>query len=115
MHLTRHRTLPSNKTEISFPLLESWNPMTKVATIVAEVNRKRVLCRVSIEVLQEKWGASEEEPMRTVVDNRKALQTAARKVIESEGYEEDGSIIIRSENISSRHEVVYAEPNTVEN
>ncbi len=100
MHLTRHRTLPSNKTEILFPLLESWNPMTKVATIAAEVNRKRVLCRVSIEVLREKWGVSEEEPMRTVGENRIALQAAARKVIENEAYEEDGSIVIRGENIS---------------
>nr|VFK07447.1 MAG: Protein of unknown function (DUF1488) [Candidatus Kentron sp. LPFa]VFK24208.1 MAG: Protein of unknown function (DUF1488) [Candidatus Kentron sp. LPFa]VFK61807.1 MAG: Protein of unknown function (DUF1488) [Candidatus Kentron sp. UNK]VFK70001.1 MAG: Protein of unknown function (DUF1488) [Candidatus Kentron sp. UNK] len=99
MHLTRHRTLPSNKTEILFPLLESWNPMTKVATIAAEVNRKRVLCRISIEVLQEKWGASEEEPMRTVEENRAALQTAARKIIKEEAYEEDGSIVIRSEDI----------------
>nr|VFJ75548.1 MAG: Protein of unknown function (DUF1488) [Candidatus Kentron sp. FW] len=100
MHLTRHRTLPSDKTEISFPLLESWNPMTKVATIAAEVNKKRVLCRVSMEVLQEKWKVSEEEPMQTVVENRSTLQAAARRVIEDEAYEEDGSIVIRSENIS---------------
>nr|VFJ50603.1 MAG: Protein of unknown function (DUF1488) [Candidatus Kentron sp. FW]VFJ52998.1 MAG: Protein of unknown function (DUF1488) [Candidatus Kentron sp. FW] len=100
MHLTRHRTLPSDKTEISFPLLESWNPMTKVATIAAEVNKKRVLCRVSMEVLQEKWRVSEEEPMQTVVENRLTLQAAARRVIEDEAYEEDGSIVIRSENIS---------------
>nr|VFK54084.1 MAG: Protein of unknown function (DUF1488) [Candidatus Kentron sp. TUN]VFK56106.1 MAG: Protein of unknown function (DUF1488) [Candidatus Kentron sp. TUN]VFK56817.1 MAG: Protein of unknown function (DUF1488) [Candidatus Kentron sp. TUN] len=99
MHLTRHRTLPSDKIEILFPLLESWNPMTKVATIAAEVNRKRVLCRVSLEVLQEKWEVSEEEPMKTVTENRMALHAAARKVIENKAYEEDGSIIIRTENI----------------
>jgi len=73
--------------------------MTKVATIAAEVNRKRVLCRISIEVLQEKWSASEKDPMRTVMENRMALQSAARKLIEDEAYEEDGSIVIRSEDI----------------
>lgn len=100
MHLTRYRTAAPHDPEISFPtLLESWNPMTKVATIAAEVNRKRVLCRISIEVLQEQFCASAEEPMQAVAENRSVIQATARKLIENEAYEADGSIVIRRGDI----------------
>ena len=70
--------------------------MTKVATVAAEVNKKRVLCRISLEILRNKFGASEEEPMRSVALHRTAIQEAARKLIENEVYEEDGSVLIRA-------------------
>ena len=99
MHLTRHRPSTSGPTEVQFPLLECWNPMTRVATIAAEVNKKRVLCRVSIEVLQKELRASAEKPMELVADNRAVLRDAARRLIESEAFEEDGSILIRREDL----------------
>ena len=73
--------------------------MTKVATIAAQVDQKRVLCRISMEVLQKKFRASADEPMRAVAENRSVLQARARKLIEDEAFEEDGSIIIRSKDI----------------
>ena len=99
MYLTRHKTSSSGETEITFPMLECWNPMTKVATIAAQVDQKRVLCRISIEVLQKKFRASEEEPMRAVAENRSVLQEKARILIERKAFEEDGSIIIRSKDL----------------
>lgn len=96
MNLTRHRTPPiSGETEIVFPLLECWNPMTRIATIAAQVNKKRVLCRISMEILRDRFGATAEAPMEAVVENRSTIEAAARKLIESEAYEEDGSITIR--------------------
>jgi len=73
--------------------------MTKVATIAAELNKKRVLCRISLEIMIEKYGASEEDPMQSVVQHRAAIQEAARRLIENEVYEEDGSILIRERDI----------------
>ncbi len=70
--------------------------MTRVATLAADVNKNRVLCRISLEVLRDKFGASEEEPMRSVAQHRMAIQEAARKLIENEVYEEDGSVLIRA-------------------
>ena len=96
MQLSRPRTSASGDTGISFPGLECWNAMTKVATVAAEVNKRRVLCRISLEVLIDKFGASEEEPMQSVAQQRKAIQEAARKLIESEVYEEDDSVLIRA-------------------
>lgn len=69
--------------------------MTEVATIAAEVNGKRVLCRISAEVLQQKFPEPGGEPMKMVTRNRSAIRDAARRLIESEAYEEDGSIVIR--------------------
>jgi len=99
MHLTHYKTSSSAESDISFPLLESWNPLTKVATIAAQVDKRRVLCRISMEVLQKKFHASMNEPMRAVAENRSLLQARARILIENNAFEEDGSIIIRSKDI----------------
>jgi hypothetical protein len=82
-------------TSISFPRLECWNGMTKVATLVAEVDKKRVLCRISLKIMRLKFGASEEEPMKFVAMHRTSIQDAARKLIEAEAYEMDGSILVK--------------------
>lgn len=100
MYLTRHKTSTSDETEITFPMLECWNPMTKVATIAAQVDQRRVLCRISLELLQKKFRASEDEPMRAVAENRTLLQARARVLIEKEAFEEDGSIVIRSKDLN---------------
>jgi len=99
MYLTRHKTSTSDETEISFPMLECWNPMTKVASIAAQVDQRRVLCKITMEVLQKKFQASTDEPMRAVAENRSLLQAKARILIEAEAFEEDGSILIRSKDI----------------
>ena len=99
MLLTNHRTSASDDSGISFPKLACWNPMTKVATVAAEVNKNRVLCRISLKILRDKFGVSEEDPMQSVAQHRKAIQEAARRLIENEGYEEDGSILIRASDL----------------
>jgi len=81
---------------ISFPRLECWNTTTKVATIAADVDKNRVLCRISLEILRDQFGASEEEPMQFVAQHRAAIQEAARTLIENGVFEEDGSVLIRA-------------------
>jgi hypothetical protein len=73
--------------------------MTKVVTVAAEVSKKRVLCLISLETLRDKFGASEEEPMQSIAQHRTAIQEAARKLIENEAYEEDGSVLIRARDL----------------
>jgi len=96
MKLPPHRTTVSGNAGILFPGLECWNAMTKVATIAADVNKSRVLCRISLDALRDKFGPSKEEPMRFVALRRTAIHEAAVKLIEREIYEEDGSILINS-------------------
>jgi hypothetical protein len=99
MYLTRHKTSNSDETEITFPMLECWNPMTKVASIAAQVDQRRVLCKITMEVLQKVFQASVDEPMRAVAENRAVLQAKARILIEAEAFEEDGSILLRSKDL----------------
>ena len=84
---------------ISFPMLESWNPMTNVATIAADVSGKRVLCRISAELLKKRFRSPTEQPMQVVAENRTTIREAANKLMEKGAYEEDGSILIRARDI----------------
>ena len=79
----------------AFPRLESWNSTTKMATIAATVDKKRVLCRISLDILKDNFGASEEDPMHSVDEYRTNIQEVAMKLIENGSYEKDGSILIR--------------------
>lgn len=81
---------------ISFPRLESWNSIKEVATIVAIIDKKRVLCRISMDILIDKFGVLEDDPMKSVAEHRTNIQEVARRLIENEAYEEDGSILIRT-------------------
>ncbi len=84
---------------ISFPRLECWNNMTKMATIVAEVDKKRVLCRISSDSLRVKFGASDYKIMHSVVQHRMTIQEAAKRLIERNCYEEDGSVLIQTADL----------------
>lgn len=99
MQLSRRRSTSDEDTTVSFPRLECWNPMTKMATIAAEMNKRRILCRISLDVLRKKFKASTETPMQAVAENRAILQEAARKLIEAKAFEEDGSILIRQREL----------------
>lgn len=79
---------------ISFPTLQCWNPVTKTATIAAQVNGRRVCCKVKFEDLKKKFHIFSDEPMQSVVEYRAEIENAARKLIQSNDYQTDGSILI---------------------
>ena len=93
----RHRAKQDGK--ILFPALECWNPMTKAASIAAQVDGKRVLCRISESVLQKKFNASKLPPMSIVRENRTEIEAAASRLITNKAYDEDGSITIRLKDL----------------
>lgn len=100
MKITRNKTAISRDTEIHFPRLECWNDVTKMATIAAQVNKQRVLCRISQKTLGNIFGASKEEPMQSVAQHRITIQEAAKALIESNSFEEDGSILILERDLT---------------
>ena len=81
---------------ISFPRLECWNNMTKMVTVVTEVDKKRVLCRISLENLKDKFGALGDKPMQSVAQHRTEIQEAAKRLIERDDFEADGSVLIKT-------------------
>ncbi len=100
MNLTGNRNRALKKTGISFPLLECWNPLTHTATFVAQVDGRRVMCRISLDLLRKVFDAPKGPPLPTVAKNRPTLEAAARKLIEDEAFENDGSIQIRESDIA---------------
>lgn len=99
MHLARYKPTASDQSDVSFPVRECWNPMSEVAIITAEVDKRRVPCRISIEVLREKFDFSVDEPLRAVAENRSILQARSRDLIVNGAFEEDGSIVIRLKDL----------------
>jgi plasmid replication initiation protein len=84
---------------ISFPKLECLNNLTKMATIVAEVDKRRVLCRISFESLRAKFGVSDDKFIQTVAHHRSEIQDAARNLIQRQNYQEDGSVLIQTNDL----------------
>ena len=98
MHTYRRITPISDNPDISFNMRDSWNPMTRVATMAADVDQNRVLCRIPMEVLQIIFNADINEPMLAVAENRLALQAKAKTLIRNKQFEEDGSVMLQLEN-----------------
>lgn len=99
MNVIVHSPKSKNDGSISFPSLQCWNPETKVITIAAQVSGKRVSCRVSVKDLKRKYHVFKGEPMEIVTARRKEIEKAARKLIEDNSYEHDGSILIRYKDL----------------
>jgi hypothetical protein len=94
MQTTPYRTSSKINSGIIFPRLESWNSATETATIAADVDKKRVLCRIALCTLIDRFGACDESPMQLLAQHRLQIQEGARKLIEEQAYEEDGSVTI---------------------
>lgn len=99
MKLPGYRKSPHNGEEISFPRLESWNPMSKTGTVAVQVSKKRVLCRISLKILQMKFRATVENPLQAMKENRLVIEEAIKKLIEQGRYQADGSIIILASDL----------------
>ncbi|MDO9239402.1 MAG: DUF1488 family protein, partial [Methylicorpusculum sp.] len=104
MILTSHRPHEPGDIMISFPRRECCNNTTNMATVVAEVDKKRVLCRISLQSLKDKFGSidADDELMRSVAQHRTAIQEAARRLIENGHFEVDGSVLIHASFWSDR-------------
>lgn len=93
------KSTKSDDGEVSFPALQSLNPLTNVATIAAEFEGRRVLCRVKIDDLRKKFRVFKGEPMDMVIGNRKEIENAARHLIENRKFEADGSVMIKYQEL----------------
>lgn len=88
--------------KISFPKLESWNPMHEVATIAVNVDKKRVLCRISKEVLNLVAENKEAAPMDTLSNYCALFEGKAKRLIENKAFEDDRLIIIRKADMYAK-------------
>lgn len=94
MIVTSYKARKSDDENVTFPNLQCWNPVTEVATIAAQYKGRRVSCRVKINDLKKKFRFFPDQPMQLVTKHRGEIEKAARKLIEKNEFEEDGSIKI---------------------
>ena len=99
MNVLIHKRNKAGDGNISFPLLQCWNPVTQVATIAAQVSGGRVSCRIKIDDLSKKFHILQDEPMKSVTEHRAEIESAARKLIEKNDYQDDGSIMINYKDL----------------
>ena len=89
----------SKEGSISFPIMQCWDPSSEVATIAAQVSGERVLCRIPMAAIKKKFQAVEGEPMKVIIEYRKEIEAAARRLIEEKSFEKDGSIKIQFKDL----------------
>ncbi len=85
---------------IHFPILECWNPVTKCVSIAADVNGRRVLCRIPETVLKKRFDAADGGPTAQVSANRRVIEAAATGLIQRKAFAADGNVDIRLEDFT---------------
>jgi len=95
MNVLIHKRNKPGDGSITFPALQCWNPVTKMATIAAQYSGRRVSCRIKINDLKKKFYFFPDQPMQLVTNYRTEIENAARKLIEKNNFEDDGSIMIK--------------------
>jgi hypothetical protein len=85
---------------ISFPDLQCWNPQTLVATIIAEIDGERINCRIKVSELEKMFPRAAKDPMQGITSHRKDIEKVARKLIEKNRFEADGSIKIHLDDLT---------------
>jgi len=99
MNVVTNKQAKSDDKDITFPALQCWNPVTKVATIAAQVSGRRVSCRIRIADLRKRYKNISDEPMQSITIHRPEIEDAVRKLITQKEFEEDGSIMIAYEDL----------------
>lgn len=97
--LVHRQKKKSGDGSISFPDLQCLNPVTRIATIVAEVNGERINCKVSISDMESCCPKAGPDPMKIISENRMRLESAAKRLIDAKRFEADGSILISAEDL----------------
>lgn len=73
----------------------------KVVWFSAIVDDKSIDCGVSIEALADHYGAYHDDPLPAFRSHRERIQEAATRLITQRRFEDDGTIIIRSADLSA--------------
>jgi hypothetical protein len=83
---------------IVFPPMEAWDSSRDVVAFPAEVDGARLQCAVSMEALQDNFGGSRTPPLDCFRASRAAIEAKADRLIRRGRFEQDGSILVRSQD-----------------
>ena len=99
MIVTSYKAKKNDDETVTFPNLQCWDPLTEVAIIAAQYRNRRVSCRVKIKDLKKKFRFFPDLPMQVVSKYRLEIETAARKLIDRKEFQDDGSILIKYQDL----------------
>jgi hypothetical protein len=84
---------------ISFPATETWDPSRNAAVFPADEDERRFQCAISLEALQERFGAPEKlEALQAFRNHRGRIERVAERLIRRRRLEPDGSVLIRTQD-----------------
>ena len=98
MKLSAHAPRANADGSIHFPILECWNPVTRCVSIAADVNGRRVLCRIHEAVLKKRFRGASGDATAQVVANRPAIEAAATVLIQRKRFAADGHVDLKLED-----------------
>ena len=81
---------------VTFPPIEAWDATRMAVAFPADHAGGRTQCRISVEALQDNFGASGGDELAAFVRCRPAIEAKAAKLISINRYEPDGSILVQS-------------------
>lgn len=81
---------------ITFPAIEAFDVNTDCVSFPADIDGKRIACRVSWEALHDNFGGQYLQPLEAFRSSRAAVERKAAQLIEQQRFEKDGSVLIRS-------------------
>jgi hypothetical protein len=99
MKLSHFKAPSVTEGNISFPVMQCWNPVTRCVSIAADVGGQRVLCRIAEAMITEHFPDSELSATAIVAAHRKRFEGAATRALGSRRTAE-GSIDLRHEDFA---------------
>lgn len=87
---------------IAFEQEQQLDDMSGVVKFRAVVDVYPVLCKISREALSDHFGADDVGELNAFLKHRSEIEQYARKLIEQQGFQSDGSILIRSEDMGPK-------------
>jgi hypothetical protein len=89
-----------NDMDIDFVDNEWFDPhRQKIVWFTAIIDEKTIDCGVSIEALADHFGAYFDDPLPAFKNHRERIYAAATKLIEQRRFEDDGTVIVRSDDL----------------
>jgi hypothetical protein len=83
---------------VVFVKKEAWNGERDCVSFAAELDGTTINCMISLEALQDNFGGSQMQPLDCFRENRKAIEAKAEALLYRKRFEDDGSILIRSQD-----------------
>ncbi len=95
--------MPSTVENVIFPKKRVWDSDRMVVTFPAEIDGRKIPCSISLEALEDHFSADYSNALVSFDANRSKIESIAENVIRLEQFESNGSILIRTMDISQQH------------